>query len=126
LPIALSVLSILFSFLFWPFYCLPCLSFSPFCFAHCIVCPVYPFLLFVLTIGLSVLSILFSFLFWPLYCLSCLSFSSFCFDHCIVCPVYPITASDYPFDIFILFVPLLQIWGKLLAPSGYMQSSLNA
>jgi hypothetical protein len=53
-------LSILFSFLFCPLYCLSSLSLSPFCFDHRIFCPVYPFLLFVLTF---VLSILFSFLF---------------------------------------------------------------
>jgi hypothetical protein len=64
-------------FLFWPLYCLSCLSFSPFCFDHWIVCPVYPFLFFVLTIVLPVLSILFFYLFWPLYCLSCLSNNCF-------------------------------------------------
>jgi len=54
-------LFVLSSVFFWPLYCL---SFHPFCFGHCIVCP---FILFVLAILLFVLS---SFFFWPLYCLS--------------------------------------------------------
>jgi hypothetical protein len=34
----------------------------------------------------------------------CLSFCPFSFGHCIVCPLF--TDSDYPYDIFKLFLPL--------------------
>jgi len=93
-------LFVLSSVFFWPLYCL---SFHPFSFGHCIVCP---FIRFVLAIVLFVLS---SVLFWPLYCLS---FHPFCFGHFIVCPFIlfllaivlfvfrRFTASYYSFGIF--------------------------
>jgi hypothetical protein len=71
------VLSVLPSLLFCPLYCL---SFRPFYFVHCIVCPSVPFILSI------VLSILPTLLFCPLYCLS---FRPFSFVHCIVCPSVP-------------------------------------
>jgi hypothetical protein len=63
------VLFFLLSFFFWLLYCL---SFYPFSFGYCIVCPfgyciVCPFVLFLLVI---VMFVLLSFFFWLLYCLS--------------------------------------------------------
>ena len=115
-----------------------CLSFCPFSFGHCIVCPSitasdYPFGIF-----------------WPLYCLSfnygfwlplwyllaivlsvlqlrLLITPLVSFGHCIVCP--SITASDYPFGIFwslyclsffdsqLLITPLVSFGHCIVCPS---------
>jgi hypothetical protein len=53
------------------------LSFFPFSFGHCVVCP---FALFHLVI---VLFVLLPFFIWSL---CCLSFCPFSFGHCVVCP----------------------------------------
>jgi uncharacterized membrane protein len=53
------------------------MSFCPYSFGSCIICP---FVLFLLAI---VSYVLLSFFFWPLYYMS---FCPFSFGHCIICP----------------------------------------
>jgi CBS-domain-containing membrane protein len=98
------VLFVLTSLFFCPLYCL---SFRPFYFVHCIVCPSVPFLL---SIVLSVLRFTTSDypfgIFWPLI-LYCLSFVD------LALLITPLVSSDYPFGIF-----WLPLWYLLVTPFG--------
>ena len=122
------------NFSFWSLYCLSCdLPFwlplwylQTFLVGHCIACHViyrsdYPFDIFKLFLLVIVLPVMWltvlittlissNFSCWSLYCLSCdLPFwlplwylQTFLVGHCIACHV--IYRSDYPFDIFKLFL----------------------
>jgi hypothetical protein len=106
------VLSVLLSFLLWPWYCLSffsflllpcyCLSFCLFYYDDGIVCP------FVLSIMTMVLFVLLSFLLWRWYCLS---FCLFYYDHGIV---FPFVLSIMTMVLSVLLFFLLCLWCFLL------------
>ena len=141
----------------WSLYCLSCdLPFwlplwylQTFLVGHCIACHViyrsdYPFDIFKLFLLVIVLPVMWAtvlitplissnFSCWSLYCLSCdLPFwlplwylQTFLVGHCIACHV--IYRSDYPFDIFKLFLLVIVLpvmWLPFWLPLWYLQTFL--
>ena len=138
----------------WSLYCLSCdlpfwLPFwylQTFLVGHCIACHViyrsdYPFDIFKLFLLVIVLPVMWvtvlinplissSVSCWSLYCLSCdLQFwlplwylQTFLVGHCIAC--YVIYRSDYPFDIFKLFLYCLSCDLPFWLPLWYLQTFL--